>query len=166
MSRAAWMSLVSIALGGCSPQPIYPSQGILDDTGETTIKEIIVFPGRLPVAVLFGRPDAFICRGKNERAKEIGAGLSDAVASEDGYSYLDVTNDVTSYRAYFKVNDLTSGADAHYIFCSGAGSSLDAKNCGLIGVSPQGCYEAHIPGADALVEYDQTRIAIQANWRQ
>ena len=135
---------------------------MLDDANETYVKNVHIAGDKKPVSVLFGNVGAFICEGKGESAKEIYAGLANSIPYKNGYSYIDVTNEETSYRAYFKLSNIHSDQDATYLFCSGAGSELSGMGCVLSGVFPRGCFEAYISKANTLEYFDRATLAVDA----
>lgn len=150
-------------LGGCDQAPF---DGSYDDRNETISRKITV-PGQgSPSLVVFGKPNSRVCWGTADRAREIFEGLIQSGPYKSGYSYLDVQNAESSYRAYFRESLMRAPKDARYVFCSGTESPLIATRCDLVGISEKGCFESGTYGGADLKTIDDTFTRIELEWNQ
>ena len=122
---------------GCSSH----NHGLNENEGET-YSRIIVLPSHESVEVTFGSPSAFICNGVQESLLEINRQIAQSKPYENGFSYLDVINSISNYRAYFM--QPKRGPITAFVMCSGAGTRLDGNSCSIAGVSGEECFETAI----------------------
>jgi hypothetical protein len=151
----------ALVVAGCRPEAPSSNDAALNDSGQTYLREVSIKSRQRPISVLFGESGALICEGKIETAREIISRLASSVPYDGGYSYLDVTNEQTSYRAYFKMSDMRSNSDATYVFCSEAGSSLSGAGCVLTGVFSNGCFETYVSDASTIDQFDSAATEVR-----
>lgn len=149
-------------IAGCKPGAPGPNSGGVDDRLETHLREVRV-PGRRSVNVLYGRHDALMCRGKHETVRDLLAESDSAQPYADDYYFVDVTSELTSYRAIFQKSEVRSPNDATFVFCSGAGAELDGKKCTLVGVLGDVCFEAPVLDAKTTQVYAELSQRVRAD---
>lgn len=146
-------------LTACSQAP----DSVVDDHDDTQIQEIAVPGHKSPSFVLFGKPTATICGFREHNAQELAAVRDQAKPYRDGYSYVDTYSDGSGdHRLYFSESRARSPKDTVLIFCSGKSSQLGAS-CGLLGISPAGCFETSV-GAYTLIELEQLTANINRSY--
>lgn len=149
-----------LGLAACQPQAPAPTEGVMDDSAQTYRKTIKVPNQNSEIEVLFGDKNAFICEGKRVTAEELFERRGTASLYRNGFYFIDVDQQDSSYRAYFKKEHLISPSQATYIFCSGSGSELTGAGCALAGVTDKKCFESYIAQANTIEFFDAAISAL------
>lgn len=143
-----------LGLVACQPKAPTPAGGVVDDSAQTHRRTIEVPEQNAEIEVLFGDEQAFVCEGKRVTTKELFERREVSSLYRSGFYFIDVDQQDSSYRAYFKKEHLLGPSQAIYIFCSGSGSELTGVGCALAGVTDRNCFESYVAQASTIEFFD------------